>query len=149
MPPQNPRAIRHKIWWISCENSSLGASLPLPPTHKSEHLTQHVEDSCFQQPFPPFVSLSKVPKILRIFTLFEKLNMYPVFVLPKNPCKTFLDFRRFLTHKARYGAGSFSLYPQGEVFRSQRFVHRFTCPMVFTRLPFDEQVCTIKRLTPF
>jgi len=35
----------------------------------------------------------------------------------------------------------------GEVFRSQRFVHRFTCPMVFTRLPFDEQVCTIKRLT--
>ena len=43
-----------------------------------------------------------------------------------------------------YGAGSFSLYPQGEVFRSQRFVHRFTCPMVFTRLPFDEQVCTIK-----
>ena len=47
----------------------------------------------------------------------------------------------------RYGVGSFSLYPQGEVFRSQRFVHRFSCPMVFTRLPFDEQICTIKRLT--
>lgn len=43
-----------------------------------------------------------------------------------------------------YGVGSFSLYPQGEVFRSQRFVHRFSCPMVFTRLPFDEQICTIK-----
>eukprot|EP00434_Breviolum_minutum_P041336 symbB.v1.2.036773.t1/scaffold5270.1/size29095/2 len=43
-----------------------------------------------------------------------------------------------------YGLGSVTLYPQGQVFRTQRFFHRFVCPMTFTRLPFDHQHCTIK-----
>jgi len=43
-----------------------------------------------------------------------------------------------------YGRGSVTLYPQGQVFRTQRFFHRFVCPMTFTRLPFDHQHCTIK-----
>ena len=67
--------------------------MPLPPTHKSEHLTQHVKDSCFQQPFPPFVSLSKVP---RNFTLFEKLRTCTLFLFcPHGGLSA--DFRRIST----------------------------------------------------
>jgi len=43
-----------------------------------------------------------------------------------------------------YGAGSVTIYPNGRVFRSQRFFHQFGCLMSFSKLPFDEQVCTIR-----
>lgn len=43
-----------------------------------------------------------------------------------------------------YGAGSLTIYPDGLIFTSQRFYHQFGCLMSFSRLPFDQQTCTIK-----
>ena len=79
--------------WSCCR----GASLPLPPTHKSEHPTQQVEDSCFQQPFPPFASLSKVQE----FYAVKKLKCTPFFFcLPFKPMGDFPQiFAGFLPHR--------------------------------------------------
>ena len=101
MPPQTQGQFAIRSGWSAVKichwSCCRGASLPLPPTHKSEHLTQHVKDSCFQQPFPPFVSLSKVP---RNFTLFEKLRTCTPFLFCLlNSWGTFRRFSQmFYTH---------------------------------------------------
>eukprot|EP00931_Biecheleriopsis_adriatica_P091669 TRINITY_DN65555_c0_g1_i1.p1 TRINITY_DN65555_c0_g1~~TRINITY_DN65555_c0_g1_i1.p1 ORF type:complete len:566 (+),score=87.91 TRINITY_DN65555_c0_g1_i1:34-1698(+) len=42
-----------------------------------------------------------------------------------------------------YGAGMMTLSSTGNVYRSQRIHHLFTCKMNFTDLPFDDQTCRL------